>query len=321
MNNIIFLMGVPRSGTTMLQKMITRHSEVSSVAEPWLLLPLMTNWDPGVNLSLYGHQLLRDALDDLSAEVPLLEDRYRTHVKNFVYEVYDFLRGGRQYFLDKSPRYYLISKEMRDVFTSEKFIYLFRNPVDIFDSTIATFCKDRLYKLSVVFYDLAAGLNHLCDSTDVEMEGGLVFHLTYESLCRNPESSLIDICRFLNLPFEIEMKDSFQDINFKGAFGDPLQNKHQGISSVNKGDKTISFFRRRLYLRLIDDLSDRSLNIMGYRRKDLIAYVSNRGSSNLISQFDDMLGYLFFRFSMAIGFTVMLKFKQNKRIKKGAFYY
>ena len=37
---IIFLISLPRSGSTLLQKMLTVSPEIYSVAEPWLMLPL-----------------------------------------------------------------------------------------------------------------------------------------------------------------------------------------------------------------------------------------------------------------------------------------
>ena len=46
------------------------------------------------------------------------------------------------YFLDKTPRYYLILKELEQVFPDAKFIFLFRNPVQIYASMLSTWGKD-----------------------------------------------------------------------------------------------------------------------------------------------------------------------------------
>ncbi|MBT8101022.1 MAG: sulfotransferase, partial [Gammaproteobacteria bacterium] len=36
----VFLLSLPRSGSTLLQRMLMTHPAISSVPEPWLLLPI-----------------------------------------------------------------------------------------------------------------------------------------------------------------------------------------------------------------------------------------------------------------------------------------
>ena len=40
-NNIIFLLSLPRSGSTLLQRLISAHEDISSTSECWFLLPLI----------------------------------------------------------------------------------------------------------------------------------------------------------------------------------------------------------------------------------------------------------------------------------------
>ena len=37
----VFLISLPRSGSTLLQKMLMAHPEIDSCAEPWIMLPLI----------------------------------------------------------------------------------------------------------------------------------------------------------------------------------------------------------------------------------------------------------------------------------------
>ena len=37
----IFIISLPRSGSTLLQRILTSHESVASASEPWLLLPLI----------------------------------------------------------------------------------------------------------------------------------------------------------------------------------------------------------------------------------------------------------------------------------------
>ena len=39
MKSPIFLFSLPRSGSTLLQRVLMSHKDIASVAEPWLMLP------------------------------------------------------------------------------------------------------------------------------------------------------------------------------------------------------------------------------------------------------------------------------------------
>ena len=41
MKSPIFIFSLPRAGSTLLQRVLMGHPEIASIAEPWLLLPLM----------------------------------------------------------------------------------------------------------------------------------------------------------------------------------------------------------------------------------------------------------------------------------------
>ena len=42
------------------------------------------------------------------------------------------------YFLDKTPRYYWILNEIHELFPEAKYIYLTRNPINVFSSTMTS---------------------------------------------------------------------------------------------------------------------------------------------------------------------------------------
>ena len=51
----VFLFSLPRSGSTLVQRLIAGHPQVATTSEPWILLPLLyTVRRPGAYTE-YGH--------------------------------------------------------------------------------------------------------------------------------------------------------------------------------------------------------------------------------------------------------------------------
>ncbi|MEZ4607679.1 MAG: sulfotransferase [Deinococcales bacterium] len=61
----LFLFSLPRSGSTLLQRILAAHPDIATLSEPWFILPLiyMTR-DEGI-YSEYDHSHLTRALTDL----------------------------------------------------------------------------------------------------------------------------------------------------------------------------------------------------------------------------------------------------------------
>lgn len=320
MKNIIFLFGLPRSGSTLLQRMLAAHSSVQSIAEPWLLLPLVTCFDSKINMSIYGHNSLEIALNDLELEHEGLHEDYEAHIRLFVTKVYDSMRGDKKYFLDKTPRYYLIAKELKKIFPQSKFIYLFRNPISVFDSSIETFCANRLYNLASVHYDMAMGLDLLTSSIADEFDPEFI-QLNYEGLCNNPKFELNRICNYLEIDAEEPIEETFKDVKFQGKYGDPKRNLHPGVTSVAPESKPLTFVRRRYYIKLLNKISDRALNISGYSRNTLIDEVNSRPPAPFLSQLFELIGYMVFLMALGLGVPLYFKYKNKKRFGSDAFFH
>ena len=87
------------------------------------------------------------------------------------------------YFLDKTPRYYLVADSLENVFPTSKHIYLTRNPIAILCSIYNSWVSKDLGGLVNYQVDLVGGLRLLAQkvsSTDH-------FVSSYEDLLQNPE--------------------------------------------------------------------------------------------------------------------------------------
>jgi len=133
----VFLLSLPRSGSTLLQRILMAHPQIASTGEPWLLLPPVFAQRKKGTLTSYGHHSLYQSLNSFISTLPRMHDDYWAARRLFARELYSKQCASEEiYFLDKTPRYYLILEELRKMFPDGKYIYLFREPLSIVASML-----------------------------------------------------------------------------------------------------------------------------------------------------------------------------------------
>ena len=109
----IFIFSLPRSGSTLLQKILASHPGISTVAEPWLLLPFVyANKKEGI-ITEYDEGICHRAFEDFIGNLPNKDNDYYKELGNFALKLYEKqVDKNAVYFLDKTPRYYYIIPEI-----------------------------------------------------------------------------------------------------------------------------------------------------------------------------------------------------------------
>ena len=149
MKSPIFLFSIPRSGSTLLQRMLAGHPEISTVSEPWILLPLVYSQKQTGQLSNYSHRNSQLGINDVINQLPQKERDYNLAIRSMSDHIYEKLcLNNEKYFLDKTPRYHLIAQEIISIYPDAKFIFLFRNPLDVYASVMTTW-GDNSFKKNV----------------------------------------------------------------------------------------------------------------------------------------------------------------------------
>jgi len=205
--NLIFLISQPRAGSTLLQRILGGHQDIHTVAEPWLMLhPLYALKAKGIETE-YDSNLARNGLDDFLLNVPEGLDLYYEAVREMATVLYDrkLALSGKSYFLDKTPRYYLIISELYRTFPKAKFIILLRNPMAVLSSTLDTWFGNKIdiLKKSLNYKDLIEGPRYLIEGIEHLKEDAIVAH--YEDLVVDPEQTVLRICgklEYAELRFE-----------------------------------------------------------------------------------------------------------------------
>jgi tetratricopeptide (TPR) repeat protein len=128
--------------------------------------------------------------------------------------------SGKQFFLDKTPRYYYIIPELYRIFPKAKYIFLFRNPMAVMSSILSTWFDKRPQNLrkSLNYHDITKGANYLVEGIELVGKDGVVVH--YEELVKNPNQIINDICDKIGIRFNKQMVEYGKHPAPKGRFGD-----------------------------------------------------------------------------------------------------
>jgi hypothetical protein len=217
-DELIFIFSLPRSGSTLLQRLFCRATVVKSISEPALLLPLLYHRYNKEVYSSYNVQVFSRGVDDLVSLYRNGWDDYDSELRTFALRLYENALGGKgKYFVDKTPRYSLIAPEIAELFPRAKFIFLWRDPLRIVDSTIESLWSGR-WLPSRMAIDLEQGVQKLCSAA--EALGDRAMHIRYEELVAAPEEKFGLLLRKLKMAHLFEGVEQELPVR-SGGLGDP----------------------------------------------------------------------------------------------------
>lgn len=212
--SMIFLLSAPRSGSTLLRVMLAGHPDLFCPPELHLL-PFNTLEAQQLALgSSYLQEGLQRAVMELmqldADQVEILLAEWRQHHLTMP-AVYDKLQqmAAPRRLVDKSPTYSLsleTLKRAEQVFAGAKYIHLVRHPYAVMDS----FVRNRMHKIfdldSADPYGLAEQVWQVSNRNITTFLQGVDPSrsqvLRYEDLVADPETAMVQLCNFLEVPFE-----------------------------------------------------------------------------------------------------------------------
>jgi Sulfotransferase family len=220
----IFLVGCPRSGTTLLQSLLAAHSQVCSFPEShffstlvpnrWLIRKLdlyARNIKPRLERFLSSLDLSSAAQSELMAEFPAKALFNRQYAYYFI-NLLDQIADGQQkpVWIEKTPGHLHYIDYIEQLQINAKFIHILRNGTDV----IASF-----YELAQRYPEIwGSGWNlERCVERwlqDTETSSRYVqqpnHHLVrYEQLVETPEAVLKQLTQFIDIEFEPQMLQTY----------------------------------------------------------------------------------------------------------------
>jgi hypothetical protein len=235
--NLIFLISQPRAGSTMLQRILGNHPDIHTTSESWIMLhPIYALKQSGIETE-YSSDLSLQASSDFISQLPGGMTEYNNRLSQCYSQMYQRIieASGKSLYLDKTPRYYFIIKELHDLYPEAKFIILLRNPLSVLASIISTWTKHDWYLLSNYKSDLIDAPGHLIDG--LELLKSSCISLSYETFLANPEKSLQKLNKFLNVKYLPEIINYGNFSHRKWKYGDQHTVNKRSQPDVSHADK------------------------------------------------------------------------------------
>jgi len=191
-NSPIFIVGLPRSGSTLIEQILASHSKIEGTME----LPNIMNIARKLGNSTKDRTAYPEVIDTLQG-IDLTDLG-----KSFINET-QFLRTGKQHFIDKMPNNFSHIGLIKLILPNAKIIDARRNPMDTCFS-----CFKQLFARGQVFtYDLSeiaryyVNYVNLMDHWDKVLPG-YVYRVQHEDLINDQEGVTRDLIDFCEVDFE-----------------------------------------------------------------------------------------------------------------------
>ena len=187
----VFIVGLPRSGTTMTEQIIAAHSHAEGVGELVRMLRMCANFsNPGGP---------RQMLDRMTEAGP---GRWKDVPQQYL-NLLDALAPGAKRTVDKMPSNFRILGFIHLCFPNARIIHCKRNPLDNFVSIF----QNKMNATHGYSYDQVTYgeyYKHYLRSMEhwKTVLAGSIYEIQYESMTANPEPEIRKMLDFLGLPWE-----------------------------------------------------------------------------------------------------------------------
>ena len=179
----IFIIGMPRSGTTLVEQIISSHSKVSGLGELPFVLQI-------------GLKIANDLLEYNSENVLKFRDNYLEKIKSFAEK--------NLIITDKMPQNFLYTGLIASSFPEAKILHIKRNKSAVCWANYKQWfkSKDLSYSYSIddiiKYYELYEDLMNFWK----KLFSDRIYEVDYESLTNNHENEIKKLIKYLDLDWE-----------------------------------------------------------------------------------------------------------------------
>jgi tetratricopeptide (TPR) repeat protein len=197
-SRLCFLVGFPRSGTTLLDTILSVHQDIHSIEE----MPTIERVIQGVKAAGQNHL---DPDFSAVADWPALREQYWAQVAQHASP------ESGQWILDKLPLRFLEAEFIRQLFPQARFIFMHRHPADVILSNfMQNFVPNEAF---VNFTSLADAVStyEQCMHLWLKLRprlGQSLLEISYEDLVQQPRPTVNQVCRLLSIDFTEQMLET-----------------------------------------------------------------------------------------------------------------
>ena len=196
--NKIFILGLPRSGTTLLEKIISSHSEVNSVSEIGYFYDL-------INKNIFSE----NSIDNNKINSLLYQDLDKKYD-----ELLKFYNVKNKYIIDKTLTNFWYVGFIKIFFPKSKIIHSYRNPKDnclsIYKNLFKTneawlYNQNNMGEYYLIYNEMMKFWNEIFE--------GEIYNNKYEDLVNNKDSKTKEIIKFCNLDWDEKCLNHHKNLN------------------------------------------------------------------------------------------------------------
>lgn len=287
MKNKIFLISAPRSGSTLLQRVICSDSRISTVAEPWILLGLCSMFYGDQTKSKFNWKALQSALQDSSDKSSV--DEIIKELSDCYYNRTFDVGSDISYILDKTPRYYWYIEEISTIFKDAKIIVLTRDPLEVYSSIINTWLKGTLNGIGDFIQDFLVHSHNVSDF--VKDNDGRFLLVDYQYLVESPQNCTKKLNEYLGLSGILHEEIAPRP---EGLMGDPSENSRLNLKK-SESDINLTFIAYIFYKLLKKFIAkDYSKLYRKSKRKVVLSYSLSKNLIDFFFAFKGVIKYVVF---------------------------
>lgn len=278
---LIFIISQPRSGSTLLQRVLAGSPDVQTSAETWLMLHPVYWKRCCENIQTdYNSSWAREAVEEFLDNYTDGREVYDNAIRAWAEVIYSnaLKQNNKKYFLDKTPRYFFIIRELYELFPDAKFIFLIRNPMAVLASELNTYVKGNWPVLGNFSPDLIDAPRWILEGIDLLGKNAII--VRYEDFVSKPEVNISVLCNKLGIDFYNEMLDYSRTPKPVGRYNDPSgidQHNSTNTASIEKWktmvDNDQSLYFARCYL---EALGKETIGRLGYNYQEIFDVLHSR---------------------------------------------
>lgn len=234
---IIFVLGTPRSGTTLLQYLLASHSKLYTIQSETAVFSYQNLWSPNRNLFDFDNTTKQQILNDSNDSVDFFSKSV-IHLNS--------MNPGKT-FVEKTPQHIIRLSFLIKHFPNSKFIHLVRDGRDCYCSAKKHpfIPQSRSLKTFTKFY------NKCLEQAIKNDYNNNLYHIRYEDLVDNPNLIINELMSFLDLKIEdnqisntFRYKDKRATLEHFKKLNNPINN-----SSVGKWKKELKESENEIFIK------------------------------------------------------------------------
>jgi hypothetical protein len=258
--NKFFIIGCPRSGTTMVQQALNRHSQIAIPAETKFFFSFFGQ----PKKTQYRHIERLNA--DLNIQLPRPAKRIASDTEGRAF--YELMarhyldRLGKRtvtYFGEKTPEHTGHLPRIRQMFPEAKFVILYRDGRDV-----ASSLSRMPWMTANVYVNFVVWLYyHWVIQREKESDPTNLYFAKYEDIVADPRRELAGILNYLDLPYEPAVTEGHG--NREGIPAREYAWKQRALEKI--GTERVGAFRQELNIdeiEVLERLGKQPLSALGY---------------------------------------------------------